>query len=255
MTLPIFDLTGHTVLITGSTAGMGLAIARGYAAFGARTIISSNEQDDVDRALALLKEDGVAAEGIVCNLWEAESAASLAQRATEQFGTVDIVIAHGGGFVTTGPIADVSREDFEKILITGFVNGWDLIRGFLPGMAEAGGGSVVVTSSIAAQEASPMLGAYGTAKAALNGLVRSIAAEWGQKNVRANAIAPAMVRTSFSQQIWDDPDQERAIVAKLPIGRLAEPEDVVGAALLLGSPAGSYITGQVLLVDGGRSIS
>jgi NAD(P)-dependent dehydrogenase (short-subunit alcohol dehydrogenase family) len=113
-----------------------------------------------------------------------------------------------------------------------------------------------MTSSIASERATPALGhgAYGAAKAALNGVVRSIAAEWGQWNIRANALAPSMVRTAFSQIVMNTPDAERAVAAKSPSNRIAEPDDIVGAAILLASPAGSYISGQTLLIDGGRSI-
>ena len=102
--------------------------------------------------------------------------------------------------------------------------------------------------------ASPLLGGYSAAKAALNGLVRSIAVEWGASNVRANAIAPSIVRTGFSKDIWGDPMREKAIISKIPAKRIAEADDIVGAAILLASPAGSYISGQVLLIDGGRSV-
>ncbi|SHH29585.1 SDR family NAD(P)-dependent oxidoreductase [Streptomyces sp. 3214.6] len=255
MSLSAFDMRDKTVLITGSTQGMGLAIARGFHAVGARTVISSNLQTDVDRAVAELKADGVDVEGIVCDLWDAESIATLAERAESQFGPVDTLIAHGGGFMTGGPLTEVSRADFEKILLTGPMNTLDLVRGFLPRMAENGGGSIVVTSSVAAFQANPFLGAYGAAKATLNSLVRSIATEWGPMNIRANAIAPGIVRTAFSQPIWGSRDGEQALASKIPLGRIAEPEEIVGAMLLLGSPAGSYITGTTLVIDGGRSIS
>jgi NAD(P)-dependent dehydrogenase (short-subunit alcohol dehydrogenase family) len=110
-------------------------------------------------------------------------------------------------------------------------------------------------SSIASFRANPTLGGYGAAKAALNGLVRSIAVEWGASNVRANAIAPSVVRTGFSKDLWEDPAREKAIISRIPAQRIAEPDDIVGAAILLASPAGAYISGQVLAIDGGRSIT
>ena len=129
------------------------------------------------------------------------------------------------------------------------------IRQFVPDMAEWRDGSIVVMSSIAAMRASAVLSGYGAAKAGLNALVRSIAVEFGASNVRANAIAPAVVRTGFSQDLWRHPERERALVARIPAKRLADPEDIVGTAILLASPAGSYISGQVLVVDGGWTIS
>ena len=110
-------------------------------------------------------------------------------------------------------------------------------------------------SSMASLRASPILGGYGAAKAALNGIVRSIAVEWGSSNIRANAIAPSVVRTSFSKPLWSGPEREKALISRIPVKKIADADDIVGAAILLASPAGSYISGQVLLIDGGRSIT
>jgi NAD(P)-dependent dehydrogenase (short-subunit alcohol dehydrogenase family) len=255
MTIPsLFDMTGKTVVITGSTKGIGLEIAKGFRACGARTVISSNLQDDIDAALESLRREGLDVEGAVCDLRDTESVRTFAERIQAQLGAVDTLVAHGGGFAGDDNIATATRENFEKTLLTGPVNSWELIRGFLPGMAERGGGSVVVTSSMASIEANVSLATYGDAKAALNSIVRNIAAEWGPKNVRANAIAPGIVRTAFSSEYWRNPVFMQRVAERIPLGRIAEPEEIVGAVLLLGSTAGSYISGVTLMIDGGRHV-
>jgi NAD(P)-dependent dehydrogenase (short-subunit alcohol dehydrogenase family) len=152
-------------------------------------------------------------------------------------------------------VHEADLDALDNLLISTVSSNLALARQFLPEMAERRYGSIVMMSSIASQRASPLLGGYGAAKAALNGIVRSIAVEWGASNVRANAIAPSMVRTAFSKDFWGDPEREKARMARTPAGRIAEAEEVVGAAILLASPAGAYISGQVLLVDGARSVT
>ncbi|MEU2623083.1 SDR family oxidoreductase [Streptomyces sp. NPDC007157] len=253
MTHP-FDMRGRTALVTGSTAGIGLAVVRGLQGLGARVVLSSNDEADIKDAIDSLAADGIEVEGIVCDLNDPDSVRTLAERAHARFGRIDALIAHAGGHTHVGPLIDTSEEDVERTFRTSVFHNLVLIEGFLPLMAAQGGGSVVVTSSIASVRASTRLAAYGAAKAALNSFVRNIAAEWGDRGVRANAVAPGTVRTRFSQALWSDPERERAAGANTALGRIAEPEDIVGAVLLFASEAGSYISGQTLLVDAGRSI-
>ena len=249
-----FDLAGRVAVVTGSTSGMGLAIARGLAQCGAQVIVSSHIQSDTDAAASLLASEGFDVKGIGCDITNLDGVKRFAEESKRAFGRVDIVVCHAAGPVPVGPIADTDIDVLDALLLTTVRNNLVLVRQFLPEMAERRYGSVLMTSSIASERASPALGAYGAAKAALNGVVRSIAAEWGQWNIRANALAPSMVRTAFSQIMLNTPEAEKAMAAKSPSNRIAEPDDVVGAAILLASPAGSYISGQTLLIDGGRSI-
>lgn len=247
-------MRGKTALVTGSTAGMGLEIVKGLHAVGARTILSSNDLADVQRVRESLASEGIDVEGIVCDLRDPASARSLATRAYAEFGPVDALVAHAGGFTPIAPLVDTSESDVEAAFRTAVFHNLMLIDGFLPLMAERGTGSIVVTSSIASVRANPSLGVYGAAKAALNSIVRNVAAEWGAHGVRANAVAPATVRTKFSEVLWSDPDRERNSGSLTALGRIAEPREVVGAVLLFASDAGSYISGQTLLIDGARSI-
>ncbi|MGW7244475.1 SDR family NAD(P)-dependent oxidoreductase [Streptomyces sp. NPDC054804] len=253
MTHP-FDMRGRTALVTGSTAGIGLAVVKGLQGLGARVVLSSNDEADIKKAIDALAADRIEVEGIVCDLNDPDSVRTLAERAHARFGRIDALIAHAGGHTHVGPLIDTSEQDVERTFRTSVFHNLVLIEGFLPLMAAQGGGSVVVTSSIASLRASTRLAAYGAAKAALNSFVRNIAAEWGDRGVRANAVAPGTVRTRFSQALWSDPEHERAAGANTALGRIAEPEDIVGAVLLFASDAGSYISGQTLLVDAGRSI-
>ncbi|MFF1964329.1 SDR family NAD(P)-dependent oxidoreductase [Streptomyces sp. NPDC058232] len=253
MTHP-FDMRGRTALVTGSTAGIGLAVAKGLHGLGARVVLSSNDEADIKEVIDALAAEGIEVEGIVCDLNDPDSVRTLAERAHARFGRIDALIAHAGGYTHVGPLIDTSEEDVERTFRTSVFHNLILIEGFLPLMAAQGGGSVVVTSSIASLRASTRLAVYGAAKAALNSFVRNIAAEWGDRGVRANAVAPGTVRTRFSQALWSDPERERAAGANTALGRIAEPEDIVGAVLLFASEAGSYISGQTLLVDAGRSI-
>lgn len=248
-----FELRGKRAVITGATSGMGLAIARAFAQHGAETIISSFDAGDVSNTVAALDSDGIEVSGTVCDLSSPENVRSFPAAVTDEFGPIDILIAHATAFAPMGPIEQTTRDELDR-LFNGVLNNFELMRGFLPLMSENGGGSIVTTSSIASVRASLSLGAYGAGKAATDGFVRSIAAEWGRRGIRINSIAPSIVRTPFSASVWDDDERSKTAADKTALGRIAEPEEVVGAVLLFASPAGSYITGQTLVIDGGRSI-
>jgi NAD(P)-dependent dehydrogenase (short-subunit alcohol dehydrogenase family) len=250
-----FDLSGKVAALTGSTAGMGFAIARGLAQCGAKIVVSSNAQEDTDQAVHALLNEGFDVAGVRCDITDRRDIGQFGVEAKRAFGKVDILFCNAVGPVPVGPVQDVDLDALDKLLISTVSNNLVLARQFLPEMAERRYGSIVMMSSIASQRPSGILGGYGAAKAALNGIVRSIAVEWGASNVRANAIAPSFVRTAFSKDFWSDPQREKALIARTPAGRIAEVEEVVGAAILLASPAGAYISGQVLLIDGARSVT
>jgi NAD(P)-dependent dehydrogenase (short-subunit alcohol dehydrogenase family) len=250
-----FDLSGKVAVLTGSTAGMGLAIARGLAQCGAKLVVSSNLQQDTDQAAQKLIAEGYDAKGVKCDVTSAADIERFGSEAISAYGRADILFCIAAGPAPIGPITELDPRALNEMLGVAVTSNLALMRQFIPGMADRKDGSIVVMSSIAAVQANPILGGYGVAKAALNGLVRSIAAEWGKFNVRANAIAPSVVRTGFSKDLWSDPEREKVILAKIPLKRIADAEDIVGSAILLASPAGSYISGQVLLIDGARSIA
>jgi NAD(P)-dependent dehydrogenase (short-subunit alcohol dehydrogenase family) len=250
-----FDLSGKVAALTGSTAGMGFAIARGLAQCGAKIVVSSNTQEDTEQAAHALSKEGFDVAGVRCDITDRRDIGQFGTEAKRAFGKVDILFCVAVGPVSIGPVHESDLDALDNLLISTVSSNLALAQQFLPEMAERRYGSIVMMSSIASQRASPLLGGYGAAKAALNGIVRSIAVEWGASNVRANAIAPSMVRTAFSKDFWGDPEREKVRMARTPAGRIAEPEEVVGAAILLASPAGAYISGQVLLIDGARSVT
>ena len=250
-----FDLSSKVAALTGSTAGMGFAIARGLAQCGAKIVISSNAQEDTDQAAHALSKEGFDVAGVRCDVTDRGDIGRFGAEAKRAFGKVDILFCVAVGPVPVGPVYEIDQDVLDNLLISTVSNNLALARQFLPEMAERRYGSIVMMSSIASQRASTSLGGYGAAKAALNGIVRSIAVEWGASNVRANAIAPSFVRTAFSKDFWADPEREKTATARTPAGRIAEAEEVVGAAILLASPAGAYISGQVLLIDGARSVT
>jgi NAD(P)-dependent dehydrogenase (short-subunit alcohol dehydrogenase family) len=250
-----FDLSGKVAALTGSTTGMGLAIARGLAQCGAKIIVSNHRQDETDQAAHDLSKEGFDVAGVPCDVTDRQAIERFGKEARRAFGKVDVLFCSAIGPVPVGPAQDLDPDALDRLLISTVSNNLAFARQFLPQMAERRDGSIVMMSSIAAQRASPNLAGYGAAKAALNSIVRSLAVEWAASNVRANAIAPSFVRTAFSKDFWRDPEREKAAAARTPAGRIAEVEDIVGAAILLASPAGAYISGQVLLIDGARSVT
>jgi dehydrogenase/reductase SDR family member 4 len=250
-----FDLSNKVAVLTGSTAGMGLAIARGLAQCGAKLVVSSNTQEETNQGVQVLVKEGHNAKGVRWDVLSRNDIERFAEEAKRAFGHADIVFCLAAVPAPLGPVIASDLAALDAMLLSTVSNNLALIRQFIPDMAERRDGSIVVMSSIASMLASPILGGYGAAKAALNGIVRSIAVEWGAANVRANAIAPSVVRTSFLKDLWSDPEREKAIISRIPAKRIAEADDIVGTAILLASPAGAYISGQVLIIDGGRSIT
>jgi dehydrogenase/reductase SDR family protein 4 len=250
-----FDLSGKVAVLTGSTAGMGLAIAKGLAQCGAKIVVSSNVQADTDEAAHKLVSEGYDAKGVACDIMKESDIARFGSEAIRAYGRADILFCVAAGPAPIGPITELELAALDTMLISTVSSNLALMRQFIPAMADRRDGSIVVMSSIASIRANPILGGYGAAKAALNGLVRSVAVEWGASNIRVNALAPSIVRTGFSKDVWSDPEREKMILSKIPAKRIADADEVVGAAILLASPAGSYISGQVLLIDGARSVT
>jgi dehydrogenase/reductase SDR family protein 4 len=250
-----FDLSGKVAVLTGSTAGMGFAIARGLAQCGAKVVVSSNTQEDTDDGAHRLASEGFDVKGVRCDITSRGDITRFGEQAKRAFGRADILFCLAAPSPPVGPTIELGDAQLDTMLMTMVTNNLVLIRQFIPEMAERRDGSIVVMSSNASMQGNPILGGYGASKAALNGIVRSIAVEFGASNVRVNALAPSLVRTAFSKILWSDPECEKAFISRIPAGRIAEVEDVVGPALLLASPAGAYVTGQVLLIDGGCSVA
>jgi len=248
-----FDLTGRIALVTGASKGMGRSIATILAAAGARVVISSRKQDDCDRVATEISEEVGRCLGIASDMGDSESLRALVATTQSTIGNPDILVCNAAGEATTGALDSIDLRNFDHAMISNVRNNLFLANLVAPNMMARRNGSIIIMSSIVGSRGRAGMGIYSTSKGALNQLVRVMAVEWGPHQVRTNAIAPTVVRTDFSRFLWETPDASNRAVARIPLGRLGEADDVAGLALLLASPAGSFINGQVIGVDGGAS--
>jgi dehydrogenase/reductase SDR family member 4 len=253
LTLKPFDLTGRVALVTGASKGMGRSIAALFAQAGARVVISSRKQEDCDKVAAEISVEKGQVIGIASDIENTESIKSLVAQTREKVGKPDILVCNAAADPPVGPMSKVEPEMLDRAMVANVRNNLVLINLVVPDMAAKRNGSIIIMSSIAGSRGSQILGAYAITKAAVNQLVRNLAVEWGPHQVRTNAIAPTAVRTDFSRVLWESPEAMAKATAKVPMGRIGEADDVAGTALLLASPAGSFINGQVIGVDGGAS--
>lgn len=251
----MFDLNGKVALITGSTRGIGFAIARRMAEFGAKVVVSSRKADACAQAAAKIEAEGGTVLAHAANIGEKAALQALVDRTLGEWGRIDVVVCNAAINPYYGPLSGIDDSAFDKIMATNVRSNLWLCNMVLPQMAERRDGAIIVISSIAGLKGNSVLGAYGISKAADFQLVRNLAVEWGRSNVRVNAIAPAIIRTDFARKLWEDPKTYEWAVRKYPLGRIGEPDDVAGAAIFLASRAGAFVTGQVIVVDGGVTIA
>jgi NAD(P)-dependent dehydrogenase (short-subunit alcohol dehydrogenase family) len=251
----VFDLHGRVAVITGSTRGIGLAIAQRMAEFGANVVISSRKEDACVQAADAITKTGGTALAIPANIGDREALQKLVDRTIAKWGKIDILVCNAAINPHFGPLRTIEDSAFDKIMASNVRSNLWLCNMVIPQMAERKDGAVVIISSIAGLKGNTMLGAYGISKAADFQLVRNLAVEWGSANVRVNAIAPSIVRTDFARALWENPETYKDAVARYPLGRIGEPDDIAGAAIFLASRAGAFVTGQVIVVDGGVTIA
>lgn len=253
--MSLFDLEGKVVLITGSTKGIGKAIAERMAEQGASVVISSRNQDACDEVAAEITALGHKAVGIACNINHKEQLQQLVEKAKAALGKIDILVCNAALNPYFGTSQDIPDEAFDKVMHANIGSVHRLCQLVIPGIAESGGGAVVIISSIGGLKGTNALGAYAISKAADMQIARNLAVEWGPKNVRVNCIAPGLVRTDFAKALWENPDIYAATVKNYPLRRIGEPDEIAGAAVFLASQAGSFTTGQTLVIDGGGTIA
>jgi NAD(P)-dependent dehydrogenase (short-subunit alcohol dehydrogenase family) len=249
-----FSLKGKTAIVTGSSRGIGRAIAIAYARAGARVIVTSRKADACEAVVAQLRGEGLEATAVACNISNKEQVAALVDRSEEVYGPVDVLVCNAAVNPYYGPMSGISDEAFSKVMDVNIRSNLWLVNRIAPGMAERGGGAIVIISSIAGLTGSRVLGAYAISKAADMQLARNLALEWGKQGVRTNCIAPGLIKTDFAKALWDNPQTLAAALASSPLNAIGDPEDIAGAALLLGSDAGRFITGTTLVIDGGATI-
>ena len=253
--MKLFDLKGKVAVITGSSRGIGRAIAELYAEAGAHVVVSSRKLDACETVVAAIKASGGSAVAAACNISRKEECEALVGRAREAFGRIDVLVCNAAVNPYYGPLTEIPDEAFDKIMATNIRSNLWLCRMVLPEMAERQDGAVIVVSSIGGLRGSPLIGAYAVSKAADMQLVRNLAVEWGRFNIRVNAIAPGLVKTDFARALWENPELRDITLKQTPLKRLGEPEDIAGAALFLAAPSGRFVTGTTIVVDGGVMIA
>jgi NAD(P)-dependent dehydrogenase (short-subunit alcohol dehydrogenase family) len=252
----LFDLTGKVAVITGSSRGIGRAIAEAMADHGAKVVISSRKAEACAEAADAINARHGAGTAIVvpANISSKEALQNLVDETNRQLGRIDILVCNAASNPYYGPMAGISDDQFRKILENNVIANHWLIQMAAPQMLERGEGSIIIVSSIGGLKASPVIGAYNISKAADFQLARNLAAEFGPRQVRINCIAPGLIKTDFARALWENPDTLKMVTMHTPMQRIGEPEEIAGAALFLASPASTFMTGQAIVVDGGSTI-
>jgi dehydrogenase/reductase SDR family member 4 len=248
----LFDLNGKVALVTGATRGIGKSIAEELARAGAKVAICSRKAEACEATQAEFERNGFEVLAKPCNVSRKEELQALVDATRARWGAIDIVVANAAVNPYYGPLTGISDEAFDKIFANNLKSVLWLAGMTLPGMKS--GGSLILVGSIGGLVANTVIGAYGMSKAAGHHLVRNLAAEWGPKGVRVNAIAPGLIKTEFARALWEDPKRAEERVSNTPLRRLGEPRDIGGVAVFLASPAAAFITGQCIVADGGVTI-
>ncbi|MBY6092823.1 SDR family NAD(P)-dependent oxidoreductase [Pseudooceanicola sp. 502str34] len=250
----MFDLTDKVAIVTGSSRGIGRAIAELFAQAGAKVVVSSRTEEACAPVVAAIEAAGGTAVAIPCHIGRREALQALVDQTLDLWGRIDVLVCNAAINPVYGPMAGISDEAFDKIMVTNVRSTLNLCNMVLPGMAERGAGSVILLSSIAGIRGSTDIGAYGVSKAAEAALARNLALEWGPKGIRVNAIAPGLIKTDFAKALWEDPKRIATIENATPLRRIGAPEEIAGTALWLATPAAGYVTGQTIVADGGETI-
>jgi NAD(P)-dependent dehydrogenase (short-subunit alcohol dehydrogenase family) len=251
----LFDLTGKTAIVTGSSRGIGKAIAHRLAEHGANVVISSRKADVCESARDEINASvgRAAAISIPANIASKEALQHLVDETNARFGQIDILVCNAASNPYFGPMGGISDEQFLKILQNNIVSNHWIIAMTAPQMRERKDGAIIIISSIGGLRGSPVIGAYDISKAADMQMARNLAVEFGPDNVRVNTIAPGLVKTDFARALWENPEILKASTSRTPLRRIGQPDEIAGIAVLLASRAGSFTTGQTFVVDGGAT--
>lgn len=249
------DLENKVAIVTGASRGIGEKIAKGLAEHGAKVIVSSRNQDTVEKIASDIVTNGGTAKGIACHVGKKEQLENLVKATIDLYGGVDILINNAATNPVYGKLVDSQEEVFDKIMNVNVKACMTLSNLCYPSMIERGGGSIINIASVEGLKPSFGLGLYSISKAALIMLTKSQAKEWGRKNIRSNAICPGLIKTKFSEALWSDEKTLKTFTEHIPLARIAQPEEMVGLALYLSSSQSSYTTGGVYNSDGGYMIT
>ncbi|HXI67894.1 MAG TPA: SDR family oxidoreductase, partial [Steroidobacteraceae bacterium] len=242
--MSLFDLSGKVAIVTGSSRGIGKAIAVQMALHGARVVISSRKAESCAAVVAEIAAAGGTAMAQAAHVGHKQELEALVDTTIAKWGRIDILVCNAATNPHFGPSISITDAALEKVVQTNLYSNIWLCNLTLPRMAERKDGVVIIISSVAGFYGTPLLGAYAISKAADMQLARNLAVEWGPQNIRVNCIAPGVIRTHFAKALWADPERAAALARRYPLRRLGEPEDVAGIAVMLASRAGNFITGQ-----------
>lgn len=250
---PLFNLDGKVALVTGASKGIGEAMARGLAEFGAKVVVSSRKQEAVDAVADAFKADGLEATGIAANVGSPDDIANLVDKTVEIYGGLDILINNAAANPVFGPIQNTDERAFDKIIDINLKGPFELCKKAYPVLKQRGGGSIIHISSIGGLRPEAGIGIYSVSKAAIINLTQAMAQDWGPDNIRVNAICPGLIKTKFSEALWQNDEILDRFVKQIPLGKPGEPDNIAGLAVFLASEAAAYCTGGAYLVDGGYS--
>ena len=253
--MSLFDLSGKSAIITGSSRGIGRAIAEAMADQGAKVTISSRKPGPCQEVADTINKkhgDGTAI-AVPANISSKDELQAMVDATNKAFGKVDVVVCNAAANPYYGPMEGITDEQFEKVLQNNIISNHWLIQMCMPQMRERKDGAIILVSSIGGLRGSPIIGAYNISKAADFQLARNLATEYGKDNIRVNCIAPGLIRTDFARALWEDPKNLKSALSGTPMARIGEPVEIAGAAIYLASAAGAYMTGQMMVVDGGAT--
>jgi NAD(P)-dependent dehydrogenase (short-subunit alcohol dehydrogenase family) len=251
----LFDLEGKVAIVTGSSRGIGRAVAEAFAEARAKVAISARNLAPCEEVAAAIRQKGGAAIAVAARISDKLQLENLVAKTREAWGPIDILVCNAAVNPHYGSLDQLTDEMFERMMVNNVLSNLWLSRLVAPEMRQRRDGAIIFITSTAALRATTMLGMYGITKTADYALCRNLAAEWGPDNVRVNCIAPSVVTTQFARVLYEDPERRKARETETLLKRLAEPDDIAGVALMLAARAGAYITGQTIVVDGGTTIA
>ncbi|GAB2630129.1 SDR family NAD(P)-dependent oxidoreductase [Belliella aquatica] len=250
----VFSLENKVALITGASKGIGYSIAEVFAAAGAKVVISSRKQDDLDELASALQNKGYEVTGVACNVGKLEELHNLVEKTVAKYGTIDILVNNAAANPVFGPVHETSSDAFDKIMNVNLKAPFELMKLCLPYLRNSSNASVINISSVGGISPEVGLGIYSVSKAALISMSKVFAKEWGDYKIRVNVICPGLIKTKFSEALWSNEKIMTSMMKMLPIKRVGEPEEIGMMALFLASSSASYTTGAVLTADGGFTI-
>lgn len=247
----LFSLAKRKGLVTGGSRGIGLAVAQGLLQQGAEIVVTGRKPESLEATAAQLCSAGAPVHTEVCHQGDPAAVSALFQRLDQRGFTAEIVVVNAATNPAPGPLLDVDLAGWQKVLAVNLTGAWWTAKEAAKRMIGLGKGTIILVSSIAGLDPMPGIGAYSVSKAGLIGLTKALAKELAPKNVRVNALAPGLTETRFAAALFQDRETYEKLLATIPMGRHGQPADLVGAAIFLASDASAYMTGQVVVVDGG----